>query len=403
MNSIRHMLLGLLGCLCISLPVAASNLTLNGAARYNDLGKEKFMAALYLEQISGSYENIINATFAKRIEMRLSTSYSKRRWTNLWMQSIAISNGNKQFNAMAESLVTLFNSQKGGVQPGDIVSLNCDENNKCSYQINGVTLSSELPGDLFNLFINAWIGKAPPSASFRDAILGNSSDISIMSIDLDTIMPTTDRIAAIESWVIPPEPEIDEAELLRIAEEKAAEQKAAKDAALAKAAAEEEKAKLAAIPAQAGLFSIEEQDPAKIALAATEILKQEQREAAKAKASQELVEVATEDSENSISVESVLALQNYIRAAKKAIYKNIKYPDSALRYGYEGDVRLQLEVAQNGELISVETSQKSKYRTLNRAALKAVKKAAPYDKVPDIISDQPMSLSIPISFKLVKS
>ncbi|MDM3869982.1 TonB family protein [Porticoccus sp. W117] len=385
--------------LCSNFSMAdASSLILNGASSYRDLGNDKFLAALYLELPSNNYENIISTTTAKRMEMRLTSSYSKRRWVNLWMQSIAISNSNKTFNSLAEPLVELFNQQKGGLEPGDIVSIQMT-GDRCSYQVNGVTLAEDLPGGLFNLFANAWIGKAPPSTDFRNAMLGKDVDTDALHAQLAQIQPGEARINAITEWIAPPEPEIDEGQLL-------AEQKAAEEAA-ALAAAEAEKERTLendALPTHAMLVPSAEPDATAIALAAAKKFVEQQtvEQAAEPEIDAESVAAAEEVAEEEFSVSSALAVKDYIRGAKKQIHKSLRYPNHAQQRGYQGQVRLTIEVDRNGELVNVAAAEQSPHKTLDRAAIRAVKKAAPYEPLPQEIIDETLSLTIPFKFTLVE-
>ncbi|UTW46273.1 TonB family protein [bacterium SCSIO 12696] len=394
MNQARHS--PLLVSMAISLligftaiPAQAKDLVLNGVSSYRELGNDKFLAALYLSAPGSNYEQIIAAP-SKRMEMRLTSSYSKRRWVNLWMQGIAISNSSQRFSNMAEPLVNLFNQQKGGLEPGDVVTISQSDNGS-SYQINGVTLASGLPSELFDLFVNTWVGKAPPSSSFRDAILGKGDNLGNMEQQLATITPASGRVTAVEAWIAPPEPEIDEAQLL--AEQKAAEEAAARAEALVKAEADAaQKAAEASIPTQVALvngFMLNDlgYDPHAITLAAAEALQQQAESLA----------------EDAFSVESALALKDYIRTTKKEIHGSLKYPPRALRQGYEGQVRLNIELDRQGNLVKVEAAEKSRHKTLDSAAIRAVKKAAPYEPIPDEISEEVLSLSIPFKFTLVQN
>lgn len=357
-------------CLSLTTPVAtAETLQLNGAASFKDLGEERFVAALYMDLPSSDYSHITSTTTARRMEMRMTSSYSKRRWSNLWLQSIAISNRSSQFKSLAEDMVGLFSHQKGGLEANDVVVL-AYENDSCSYQINGVTLASDLPGELFNLFLNAWIGKAPPSVDFRNAILGKDIDLESLQARLNGINPAQDRIALVEEWF---EPKIDEAQLL--AEQQAAE--AAKAAEAEAKAAEEAKAEEEAALAEERQKQLEAER-----LAREEAARKEQEEA--------------------LTLASVLALNEYLKATKKEIYGSLRYPRRAEKLGYEGQVRLNIEVDRNGKLLNVEASSNSPYKSLDRAAISAVKRAAPYEPVPDVIRDETLNLSIPFRFSLVK-
>ena len=82
------------------------------------------------------------------------------------------------------------------------------------------------------------------------------------------------------------------------------------------------------------------------------------------------------------------------------IYQNISYPSRAVTRNQEGTVRVALQIGRTGELQAVLTTQESKHSSLNKAALKAVQKAAPFPELPEAISADSFELSIPITFRL---
>jgi TonB family protein len=82
------------------------------------------------------------------------------------------------------------------------------------------------------------------------------------------------------------------------------------------------------------------------------------------------------------------------------IYQNISYPSRAVSKNQQGTVRVAIKIARSGELQSALTTQESKHSSLNRAALKAVEKAAPFPTLPEEITADSFELSIPITFRL---
>ena len=81
-----------------SLAAAQSNLVMNGSSVYADLGKDQFAAALYLETQQQNPGRTHSMQGQKRMEVRVLNNYSKRRWFNLWMQSISINNSREIFS-----------------------------------------------------------------------------------------------------------------------------------------------------------------------------------------------------------------------------------------------------------------------------------------------------------------
>jgi TonB family protein len=82
------------------------------------------------------------------------------------------------------------------------------------------------------------------------------------------------------------------------------------------------------------------------------------------------------------------------------IYKSISYPNRAAENNQQGTVRIAVIINRSGELLDTVTTQESKYRLLNQAALKAVKKAAPFPELPAEIKSDSFELNLPITFRL---
>ena len=77
-------------------------------------------------------------------------------------------------------------------------------------------------------------------------------------------------------------------------------------------------------------------------------------------------------------VSEALAQRDYTPLVVAQIYKSIRYPNRAAEKNQQGTVRIGLTIDRSGELISAVATQKSTFRMLDQAALKAVNKAAPF-------------------------
>jgi protein TonB len=71
-------------------------------------------------------------------------------------------------------------------------------------------------------------------------------------------------------------------------------------------------------------------------------------------------------------------LRQYMRAALKSVFSEVRYPQRAVDKGIEGQVELLARVKLNGELEEVIMGKPSGYSMLDRAATDAVEKAAPF-------------------------
>ncbi len=77
------------------------------------------------------------------------------------------------------------------------------------------------------------------------------------------------------------------------------------------------------------------------------------------------------------------ALANYKSYVLGRIASKKKYPYSARSQGLEGKVRVRLTINSDGKLIDTELLQECDHEVLNEACLTAIKKSAPFKKMPD--------------------
>lgn len=351
---------------------AHGSTSLNGVATYQELGREVFLAALYASEFS-SPDTLVEIEQDLKIEVRATNSITKRRWVNMWMQGIAINNRQDVFEAQAENLVTLFDAFRSGLKSGDNFTLVYSTTDGASASLNGVTLITGQNWDFFRLFLQAWVGPVPPSSDFKDAILGKRPSDELAA-RLPTITPQENRITAVSKWM---EPE----------EEK--QETPALDIAVNNPATVPEISKPVVVP-----NPVAEDVPAKAS--ATEKKAAEE----KATAKEEIVAEELPEEEVIISVESLIAQQEYTNSVIKKIYNALAYPKAAIKRNMEGTVRVQLEILRDGSVQESLLAEESKYNLLNKAAANAVEKAAPFPPIPDVVPDNSLEFSIPVVFKL---
>lgn len=78
-----------------------------------------------------------------------------------------------------------------------------------------------------------------------------------------------------------------------------------------------------------------------------------------------------------------------------------KYPEFAKLRHIEGRVKLKFVLAKDGTISNLKIIRSSRKKTLDNAAVEAVKKASPFPKPPDFIIKTPVTLTINIVFELV--
>jgi protein TonB len=85
----------------------------------------------------------------------------------------------------------------------------------------------------------------------------------------------------------------------------------------------------------------------------------------------------------------------YMQRLREKIEGVWSYPREAAARGIYGDLHIKFTIKKNGELGAVELQRTSGYKILDDAALKALRDAAPYWRLPDAVGD---SITIPAHF-----
>ena len=377
----------LLALILIFSAAAKAELQLNGSAIYEDLGKQQFVAALFVEDLSSNANSIQLQQSPKRMEVRIINDYSKRRWLNLWMQSISINNDRESFSGSAQEVIDIMRAPRSAPKRGDVIEYLFDPDQGTSVRFNGTELITNYPPEVFNILLRTWIGPIPPSTAFKDQLLGNSIDMDADEL-LTDIQPQSDRVALAASWMAPApepvalEPILDEATTTAVDTPEAEPQLTAAET-------------IAGDPDSAAALT-DQQDPEQIA-AETEPLSDsaDTNMAATANAGEEQEEEIAD-----FNVSEALAQRDYTPLVVAQIYKAIRYPNRAADKNQQGTVRIGVTIDRSGDLISAVITQESRFRLLNQAAHKAVKKAAPFPQLPEEMKADSFEVNLPITFRL---
>jgi TonB family protein len=93
----------------------------------------------------------------------------------------------------------------------------------------------------------------------------------------------------------------------------------------------------------------------------------------------------------------------YAKAVVRQVGPRIIYPKSAREGGLQGDVRVAYFIRRTGELRDVRLESSSGNRTLDEAALNAVRMAAPFPPLPEEIKADQVKIVMPVHFRLRSS
>ena len=280
-------------------------------------------------------------------------------------------------------------------------------------RFNGTELVADLPVEVLGLLLNTWIGAIPPSTNFKQEILGNQRHPEAMQL-LETVTTDPQRKTLAASWILPPKPKT-----VKVAV-KPAIKKAPKAKAVA-AVKPKDKATLSPVTAVAEKVAVTEttKEAAKeatinkmaAAKPAADVTRSASAALSKAASTKTAaIETATSDKEVAtnadsedeldFSVAEALAMRDYTPLVVQKIYKKISYPSRAINRGFEGTVRMAIVVSKTGALESATIAQASNHSILNKAAIKATERAAPFPELPAALNTDQFEITVPITFKL---
>jgi len=94
------------------------------------------------------------------------------------------------------------------------------------------------------------------------------------------------------------------------------------------------------------------------------------------------------------------ALKSYIGQVQRRFEGTKNYPEASRRAGRQGKGRVQFTILRSGEVDNVKLLTGTPYPNLNRAAMAAVKEAAPFSGFPDSIMKQSLKVILPFRFEL---
>ena len=387
--------------LCSVVASSASALELQGAAVYQRLNNDVYIASIH----SGNSDSQawLNSRAPLTLEMHiLAESLSPRRFSRLWNEGLAINLSQRQMNEQVDELTRFMYVLKDNLVEGDRLSIS-NETGETRVTVNGVELLMvEKPGMVQSL-LKAWIGKYPRSQQFKERLINMSgSDRSAMKKRLTGAQWQPERVAVIESWKKPKK-------------KKAAPVNTAKEPVPVSAPA------VAAVASTVGATPpvvVSEAPEATLPEATTpealtseattpETIQQEgpsaeeleaQRLAAEAQARAAAEEAERERQEQIRRVEQQLAESAYYRNVLSVANGNVKYPRSALKRKLQGVTRINMLLDREGNLIEAQISETSEHPALDKAALKAAQGAAPYPPLPTALDGDEFEFDVPFRF-----
>ncbi|MGI9285822.1 MAG: TonB family protein [Pseudomonadales bacterium] len=428
---------------------AADNLSLNGLAVHAQLRNDVYMGAVYTEVGSSNEQMLLESDQNKRMELRvLAKRWSARGFSEHWNQALIINNSEQDLAKFAREIRQFTSAIRGKLIPGDKISIDYSVKQHTRLSVDGVQLLSVSndPLQFFQLLLRCWVGPRPPSSEFKYNILNlpTGENGNGLMARYEALLPVSGRNKTILAWregnsqaaalaaitaaartktnAAQSTPKAEQPEKVTT-QDKAAPKNTAPESAQTPAANQE--TNIVATPdASQTTASAKDAPVPAAATAATDVtvpantasrdaqpttspqasLTESQTEAINTPAEQTIVEQtakAAAPTEPRSRENGLLSL--YKSNLLKRVYGFVIYPERAIDRNQEGTVVLQVTVNRKGKVLNIKNDEPSRYRLLNSAATRAIKKASPFPAAPRKLKGSKFDLEFPIVFRIPRS
>lgn len=380
--------------------VAGSNLELNGVGVHSELRKEWFLNALYLTSKTDDAEDAVSSTGVKRMELRvLADNLSGRRLKRFWIERIKNNNEASSVLSNAKSVRDFANLMDNDLVTGDIVTIDALPS-ATVVSINGSEVG-RTDAAAFPLILRTWVGDRPPSSEFKDAILGDVSNVqrSELITRLNTVQPSQARIAMFDKAAVQAREEEErkkreEEERKKREEEESKKQEELKRLQEQQKLEEEQKA-------------LAEQAQKAEEVAEAERLRRELEEARRQLAEQQ---AAAEAAAGPTAAEIAAMRAKYSDQLGAHYVPYFEYPqrDILRRHGKSalmrprkgkthGDVSISIEVDREGDLVGGALVSSSGEKILDDAVMNALFDSVPFPGMPEDLPGETFKTTVSIS------
>lgn len=385
--------------LCLSAAAQAAPL-LNGMAVHQELGKDRFIGAIYSETLTSDAGVLLAADIPMRMEMKITADrgMAARRFSRMWIEGMAINIRSDALTAQADNMVDFTNMFKERLLENDQVVFALTPAEGVAISVNGIELGQIDDDEFFSLLVSTWVGRVPLSSSFRDQLLAAGEVTESLVARYQSIQPSPERTDQVAAWTAPPPaPEPAPA----VTQEPEPEPTVSDEPNVAVAAPVIEPPKIELPPAaSSSVASAVADEPEPVSSAQSSSVAAASSSAPLPAPEPEPEDETDEDYVPTFTAESLLASQRYFSTLVRKVQLEIKYPRRALQRGYEGFIRIAVTLDRSGNLLGAEMLEESEHGILNDEAMESVEDAAPFAEIPGVIGGLTHEFTIPITFAL---
>jgi len=349
----------------------SEDLHLIGVGEYKELSSTYYYGALYSDSLKEDEELILDRSSNKKMVMRVvKDKISPRRFYRLWSQTLAINNTVNDLNEYEDDILSFTYMLKGNLKRGDEITIEMEAGKTVS-SINGQNVKTYTKPDFINVILHGWIGRYPPTSSFKKGLLGlDKTNQQEYLLGYRSLFPAKDRYGEIEKW---------NEKLVNDNVEKIVDEHVANKDILQPAPINLQKIVLNPVVSKKKTHSEK----------VTKIINR--------------LPPSVETNKNNAAIARLKTLQKaritYYRSLISHASKYADYPKRALRLNQAGYVKVSVEIDKSGKVLNAFVLDESKYSLLNSAAVKSTFKASPFPGMPNLISAKKFEFTVPFIFK----
>ncbi len=367
---------------------------LNGIGVHQELGREVFIGALYSESLSNDPDTLMNNVQPMRMELKIVApdGLTTRRFSRMWIEGMAVNSKADALTAQADNMVKFDGLFKGRFLKDDFISFINNPGKGVDIAVNGVLLGNIDDNAFFSMLLSTWIGKIPLSSDYRDSLLKVGDVDAGLRSRFSAISPAAARTAEVKTWT---------GAQVEVKTAAASSSKSSVNAKVEVATIAKTELPKLEVPAL-------EKPALDIPVPAPQAEKPAPVTAAAASTPAKPVAVAAakveeeEEEGPALTAQSLLARQFYVSDVIKKIRGKTKYPQRALDRDQEGSVRVAIVIDREGTVLSTNILETSKFDMLNKEALEAIKRSAPFPALPAEIAGSRFEFTVPMRWTLPK-
>ncbi|WP_196137680.1 TonB family protein [Aliikangiella sp. G2MR2-5] len=396
------------------------SLELLGIGMHQELRNDIYVGALFGPAGITDVEQLKDDNIAKRMSIKLVTEYSSRKMSRHWKERLAMNNPRENWRPLTKEIVLFSRNFKRGFQLGDELNIDHIPGVGTQVYLNGTLFQTIDAGGFVDLLLNVWLGTNPPTKAFKSSIRGqDSASVKASYIaKYQALQPIAGRfdadLAPVQVAKQEPEEPTVEKKTPSPKNEPVKKQAQAQKPVVKKKPEPEKKVENKSTPQLVAKPKLDikpkinlDNSNNSVANASkksgNDTPSEPKKEVPKAQpkaAKVAKIEKPVEETLDDDFFDADLLSGSYTRDLINAIRKFEEYPKKALVKGEQGDVVAKVVINAQGEIEELDLIERSGSRILDRAVIRMVKKAAPFEKIPTELEQTTFEFEVPISFKL---